>query len=342
MDSPEQKNTISQLDAKHGPINATPANVLVARSPAMARAIEQLGLAAQCSVPLTMVSEPGCDAVALARLVHQWSGMDAQAFALLDASSLPADRMEERLLDLLGAEWKSEPSTAAEMRRGQSTPFSQDTASRTHDDPGRRTLCVLEPARLERAAQRMLRSACANRVLKPRVIAIDSQMPKNRALAGEFDTLLAEVLSTFVVALPPLRERREDIAELVAQWLKDTVAENSPTVDPSALAVLAAYDWPGNLDELRAVLATANRRSSGGPSMQLSLKDLPRRFSKPEEIAQGRELDKPPPLDEILEQVEARMIRLALERFKGNKSQAAAFLGVSRARIIRAGGKEVS
>ena len=98
-------------------------------------------------------------------------------------------------------------------------------------------------------------------------------------------------------------------------------------VEPAALLALQRLPWPGNVRELAAALAEMAGRTAG---TRLGPGDVPRRLTpvKPADVPL-------PPLDATLENAERELLRAAAERFRGNKSKAAAALGVSRARFLR-------
>lgn len=296
-------------------------DALTAKSAAMRRAVEQLRLAAGSFVPATIVSEPGGESDLFARIVHHQSAVSAGSFAIVDAAVLQPELLETRFAELTALQ--TEDAGAAPSRRFQ-------------------TIVVIAPSRLERALQRSLADLAQDRTGRPRLIAIDEQSPKIRQRAGEMISDLANALSTLEIEVPPLRERVEDLSELVVGillQLDDASKASSPTVDPSMMAALAAYSWPGNIDELHAVLATALKRAT---TAVLTAKDFPKRILRAEDMVESEPSVRPPPLDKLLAEVESRMIRLALDRFAGNKSKAAEFLGISRARMIRAAGELTS
>ncbi len=147
---------------------------------------------------------------------------------------------------------------------------------------------------------------------------------------------LALQLSTITIALPALAERRDDIP-LLAQWfLEEANAESERQYtgfDESALDVLAAHPWMGNLDELSEIVRQA-RQYAEGPWVTAA--DLPESLRLAADAATYpvREVERIV-LDEYLETLERELIQRALRQAKGNKTQAAELLGVSRARLHR-------
>ena len=153
---------------------------------------------------------------------------------------------------------------------------------------------------------------------------------------GKFHADLAAMLSTIVIELPPLSQRREDIPLLAQMFLEECNASGKRQIggfSPAALDRLDAYHWPGNLDELAEIVAESHRRAAG---REIGPDDLPERIQiAARAVARPRRVDETIVLDEFLGRVERELIRRALARAKGNKSRAARLLGVTRPRLYR-------
>jgi DNA-binding NtrC family response regulator len=145
----------------------------------------------------------------------------------------------------------------------------------------------------------------------------------------------AEWLDLFEITVPPLRERAEDIPawlELLARrlgYLDD--GQDLRLLDPVSKLVLM-YPWPGNLDEMFLVV-----EEIGPVTGTLEAAQLPARLGHAVKMAG---LEQPPAerridLDQVLAEVERRLLRQALAKTRGNKSRAADLLGIWRARLIR-------
>lgn len=146
---------------------------------------------------------------------------------------------------------------------------------------------------------------------------------------------LAALLSTIEITVPPLADRTEDIPPLVELLLEELNREDKSNVQmaPDALDLLMIYQWPGELSELRHVVAKAHARCRG---QLITPQHLPRTLQHAVEHA-GAEEDRPQPidLDDYLSRVEAALVQRALELAGGNKAEAARLLGVSRPRLYR-------
>jgi DNA-binding NtrC family response regulator len=144
--------------------------------------------------------------------------------------------------------------------------------------------------------------------------------------AGRFRQDLLFRLNTIEIRIPPLRERREDIPVLAGYFLQQhnkRYRKQMNNFDPAAMQALLKYSWPGNIRELdhtieRAVLLAHSDR--------LRVEDLGLQAQK--ETPKGVE-------EMSLEEVEAFLIKKALDRYNGNVSQAAKALGLSRSALYR-------
>jgi two-component system response regulator HydG len=153
---------------------------------------------------------------------------------------------------------------------------------------------------------------------------------------GKFRRDLALVLSTLVVELPSLAQRPQDVPLLAQLLLEDINAQGQRQLGgftPEAMDQLVAYAWPGNLDELTAMVRDAHQRAEGA---------LVQRSDLPEQLSLAADaVAHPPPeeefvqLDAFLRQIEHELVARALGHAKGNKAQAARLLGISRPRLLR-------
>jgi len=145
------------------------------------------------------------------------------------------------------------------------------------------------------------------------------------------------LLTPLSIELPPLRRRGEDLPLLAQHFLEAMNPGSDKQVTGLAEGVLEKfreYNWPGNLDELAAVLEEARTACRGST---IGLGDLPFRFRSgldAQAVAPSATFS-PEPLEEYLARIEAEQIRRALKQSRQNKSKAAELLGVTRARLYR-------
>jgi len=158
-----------------------------------------------------------------------------------------------------------------------------------------------------------------------RLIAATNHDLEERIASGKFREDLYYRLNVFQIRVPPLRDRLDDIDELVPHFihrLNPLVGRRIRSVSPRALEILRGYRWPGNVRELRNVIERAMILSKGD---QLRVEDLPR------EIREGRPAKDPSPAS--LDDVEKAHIISVLEEMRGNIQKTAAVLGISRSTL---------
>jgi DNA-binding NtrC family response regulator len=169
-----------------------------------------------------------------------------------------------------------------------------------------------------------------------RVLATAQKALLPLAAEGGFPADLAVWFSTIVIELPPLAQRREDIPLLAQVFVEQLNAQGRKQIrgfSSEALDRMAAYDWPGNLDELAQVVAEAYTKSEGP---LISPADLPKMIHLAwEAAAYPRPIEETIVLDQFLKKIEQELLRRALRQAKGNKAKAARLLGVSRPRLYR-------
>ncbi len=143
---------------------------------------------------------------------------------------------------------------------------------------------------------------------------------------GSFNPELFFHLKSFEIYLPPLRERRRDIALLVryfSQYFSFQYAKKVPNISPMALNMLKDYYWPGNVHELREAMEYAILKNT---TNEITLKSLPEYLSNSKNIPEDVDL-----LGNCsLKEIERIHIERVLDRTRGNKSKAADFLQISR------------
>ena len=285
---------------------------LIGRGPAHRRLLEQVGAAAATSVPVLIVGEPGTGKRLVARIIHQQGPRRNAPLLPFDCAALPAEVLERELFGIA-------------------------------DDPGARprlilpdgsTLLLGDILDLPRDLQGRLAAFPDPRV---RLIATTARDPDEALKAERLRPDLYYALTTLVIRLRPLRERPDDLP-ILAQSLLERNNVNGERqrlgFEPLALDVLLGYDWPGNLRELARVVDAAHASASGD---WIEAEDLPAEIQGNLGAAYHPPPLPPPiePLDDLLTQVERRLIEGALQRARHNKSRAAELLGISRPRLYR-------
>jgi serine/threonine-protein kinase PknK len=284
---------------------------LVAYSEPMRALVRRLDGAAQEDAPVLLVAERGLPVAPLARELHVRSARAAEPLVVGECASVRSEHAAAALFG--GAE--SAPGWL-ELAAGGSVLLA-DLPALGRDDQG-----ALATALRTRAARRTHGGDAY--AFRARVVASCRRDPDELVAEG---ALAPELRSLFGVVLrvPPLRERVEDVSSLLLLALGQAarVLGKPPVgLEPAAQARLLAYGWPGNVEELYAVLELAVARSQGP---RVLCADLPA-------LGPGAVQDNP--LDTTLERVERRVLQRALERTAGNKSEAARLLGLKRTTFL--------
>ena len=289
-------------------------DALVGKGPAHRRLLEQVALAASsANLSVMLVGEPGTGKRTVARTIHGRSAGAHRPLIPLDADALTP-------LDLARALF-AEPD---------------ETVSATLRLPEGSTLLLTDVERLPRDIQARISAALETgadlRLIGTTAIDPDRSRRDDRLLPRLFFALTGLVLH-----LSPLRDRPDDFP-LLAQHLLERANRRGPRqrggFAPEAIDALIAYDWPGNLRELARVIEHAHARGSGDP---IGVDDLPAdiRGHLASAYMPPPILPTTTPLDDLLTQLERRLIEGALRLSRHNKSRAAELLEISRPRLYR-------
>jgi len=285
---------------------------LVGDSPAAKRAQAQVALAMGSRSHILVVGPKGSGREHLARTLHYGGPQE---------SAPPLVPMNCELLD-------------ADLLRTTVTAFVHRCAELATEQPP--ALLLLEVDQLDREAQAELAGFLKIAELDLYAIATARRPLIDLAETDQFRHDLACQLSTLVVELPPLSDRREDIP-LLAQFFVEQInaqgkVQRSGFTD-EALDRLAAYPWPGNVDELAEMVAQAHRQAEGP---MIAASELPQRIGLAADAAAHPHVEEEPiVLTDFLNQVETELIQRALTKAKGNKTKTAKLLGMNRARLLR-------
>jgi transcriptional regulator with PAS, ATPase and Fis domain len=214
---------------------------------------------------------------------------------------------------------------------------ASDWLERAERDPRSPSAVILKGVDcLTAEMQASLANLIADGRFTPRMIGTAASSLDDLARQGDFLPALASELSTIVITIPPLSARLEDLP-LIAQALVE--AENArggkqlAGFTAEAIDQCMLYSWPGELRELADVVRAAFQQAEG-PG--ITPRDFPDFFRH----VRGAEANRPTPeerivLDDYLAQIELELIQRALEKAKGNKTKAAALLGMNRPRFYR-------
>ncbi len=300
------------------------AHPVIGASPAMREVFELVRRAAPTDANVLISGESGVGKELVARLLHAQSQRAAEVFMSVDLGAVSATLFESELFG---------------HRKGAFTDARDDRAGR-FQAASKGTLFLDEIGNLPLHLQAKLLSALEQRTVTPlgsdRAVAVDVRLvcATNKPLvelarAGDFRDDLLYRINTVEIRVPPLRERRGDIAPLFEHFVEVYAQKyNLPAkrLSRAALKRLEAYLWPGNVRELRHAVERALIMSD---SPTLDAGDF--LLAPPQTTPSGAlKID-----DYNLEAVEQRVIRAALEKHGGNVSRAARELGITRTSLYR-------
>jgi DNA-binding NtrC family response regulator len=288
------------------------------------RLVEQVRLAAASTPPVLIVGESGTGKRQVARTIHHNGPGRHQPLIPFDCQALPSEILERELFGTNKFP-ESEPEGLP--------PIGGTSRPRLSLGDGSSVL-ICEILMLPRDLQSRLAASLDTPV---RLLATTSLDPEIAVQNEQLRPDLYFALTTLVIRLQPLRQRRAELPAL-AQHLLDRANERGGDqktgFTPQALSALTAYDWPGNLRELARVIDFAH--SVGGKPL-VAVEDLPAsiRGNLSDGYPSTPHSNAIKPLDELLTEVERRLIETGLKQARGNKSRAAEFLGISRPRLYR-------
>ncbi len=314
-DSEAQRLRSELLEVRHRLLDRYGLDSLVGHGPAHRRLLDQVVAAAASTVPVLVLGESGTGKRLVARTIHQLGATSQAPFVPLDCAALPPEVLERVLFG-------SADDTAGPSLLPALAP------------PEGSTLQVGDLMDLPRDIQARLAAALDLRI---RLIATTTLDPDAAVAADRLRPDLYYAITTLVIRLRPLRERLEELPVLAQHFLERANSRGGRQrggFRDEAMETLLQYDWPGNLRELSRVIEDAHGVGQGDA---IEAGDLPAaiRGHLGAAYVPPAALPSVTPLDEILTEVERRLIENALTRSRQNKSRAAELLGISRPRLYR-------
>ncbi|MDA7979910.1 MAG: sigma 54-interacting transcriptional regulator [Pirellulales bacterium] len=282
-------------------------------SAARERVAHQVEMLAATPSAATIIGPLGAPRSALAEYLHASTQSHQRGrFLALDCGQIPWDELQESVFSFLAA---GEPT-------GESTI---DTILLDSLD---------EIPELEQHVAGEFISRLGREV---RLLAATKSSLQTLAQQGTFDERLAAMLGTAELVIPPLTARREDIpltAQAHVEFLNAASQCQRAGFSKSAMDDLCLGSWPGDVAELNAVVAMAHQHAA---AEEISRDDLPEAFSRALQASSESVVQPLAPIDleAYLAEIEATLIRRALDHAKGNKTKAAELLGMTRPRLYR-------
>ena len=274
---------------------------------------------------------PGVGKEIAARMIHQWSPRARAPFIVLSAAMMSPDRVEE---ELFGSESEGTIRPGLLEHAHGGTLFLDEIADMPLTTQAKILRVLTDQSYSRVGGQRAVK-------VDVRVLSATSRNLQDEIAAGRFREDLYYRLNVVPVRLPALRERREDIPELVSHFLARIAAERrmaAPTISEEAMAALQAHDWPGNVRQLRNIIERTIILAPGDRVSCIEVDLLPAEILDNQNAMGGASTAMAimgSPLREARESFEREYLKIQIRRFSGNISRTASFIGMERSALHR-------
>ena len=320
-------------------------DALVGQGPAMQQVKTLIQQVAQTDATVLILGESGTGKEVVAQTLHAVSERAQKPFVPINCGAIPGELLES---ELFGHE-KGAFTGAITARKGR---FElAEKGSIFLDEIGDMPL-PMQVKLLRVLQERMYERVGGNKSFQcdVRVIAATHRHLETHIADGHFREDLFYRLNVFPIEMPALRERPEDIPDLLRFMFEKMQSQSRPVpqLTDSAMVALQHYDWPGNVRELGNL---AERLSILFPDQPVELADLPERYQV--ELPEGAQLNTPQTLEKAaapmtdtpdmadgldlksyLVEMEIKLIEQALAQTQGNVSQAAKLLQTNRTTLV--------
>jgi transcriptional regulator with GAF, ATPase, and Fis domain len=335
------QSQVEELKSKLEPVNL--GGQLIGNSPAFRKAYTLIQKVAQTQATVLLTGETGVGKERFARALHELSSRADKPFVAVNCAALPAELIESELFGVeKGAYTGAHAARAGRFERADGGTLLLDEVGEMPMAAQTKLLRVLQEGEIERVGSETTRK------VNVRLVAATNVDLEQAVQAGRFRADLMYRLNVYPICIPPLRERKADIEPLAQAMLARFCALHGKRVlgfEERALQALRQHDWPGNVRELEnlvergVILALQAGRvelehlfPNQPDAAQTSLDAhgrLARLPSVQDDELSTRILDSGSSLDEI----EGRVLDHAVTRARGNLSEAARLLGLTRPQL---------
>ena len=309
------------------------ATTLIGNSGAILHLRQTIEKVAPTNSRILIVGPSGADKELTARTIHAMSSRAASPFVVLNAAAITPERME---LELFGTEQlngQGRKIGALEEAHG-GTLFIDEIGDLPRETQNK-IMRVLVDQTFQRAG------GTVKIEVNVRIITSTTRNLEAEITAGRFREDLYHRLSVVPIRVPPLTERREDVAELVAYFMEQiSQATGLPKrrIGDDAMAVLQTHDWPGNVRQLRNNVERLMILAGGDVDAVITADMLPQDVGSMVPAmpkGAGGEHLMGMPLRDAREAFEREYLRAQISRFSGNISRTAEFVGMERSALHR-------
>lgn len=305
---------------------------ILTQSPLMKKILETAEQIAQSNATVLIEGESGTGKELMAHRIHELSQRKAKTFVPVHCASLTDTLLPSELFGHeKGAFTGATDRKIGRFERAHGGTLFLDEIGEISQETQIKLLRVLQESEIERVG--------GTKTIKVdvRLILATNKKLSDEVAKGNFREDLYYRINVIYLKMPPLRERKEDIPLLAKHFIEQFSRQNHKKIsglDDEALKALAAYDWPGNIRELKNIIERMVVLATG---KTLTLRNIPDDLR----TSANRKEDEPSldqigsPQHENLEAMEKMMIKRTLAAVEGNKSLAAKKLGISRRTLYR-------
>jgi len=318
----EVRHLRTTLDRKYG------FESIVGRSPKLLHVLDLASRAAQSNSTVLIRGETGTGKELLAKAIHRNSPRKDRPFATINCGAIPKDLLESELFGYTkGSFTGAMGNKPGKVEMADGGTLFLDEIGELPTELQVKLLRLIQEGQIDKVG------ATSTVEVDVRIIAATHRDLHSMIEDAVFRQDLYYRLAVITLEIPPLRERADDIPELVQNLFVKIKAKQNRSelrLDASLLPYFCGYRWPGNVRELENVLERLVVLTMGD---EVRLADLPEFLRVQRPVLEALHLELPPQ-GISLEAVEKELISRALSKFEGNQTQAARYLDISRRTLI--------
>ncbi|MEJ2504366.1 MAG: sigma-54 dependent transcriptional regulator [Gemmatimonadota bacterium] len=303
---------------------------IIAKSPAMKKAVETATKVARYPSPVLITGESGTGKELIARLIHDQSDRADQAFIAVNCGAIPENLLESELFGYVrGAFTGADRDKPGLFEAASGGTLFLDEIGEMPPSLQVKLLRVLQESEVRRLGE------SRSRKVDCRIVSATNRNLEDEVKEGNFRKDLYFRIAVVPIHLPPLRQRNEEIPLLARHFVdryNRALGVEVEGVEPEAMKILLDYPFTGNVRELENVIERAMVLAEG---TRLGVDDLPHHVQSPVRPLEGGDLGD----DELSVKkhgavLERRLIQKALERTGGNRTRAAELLELSSRALL--------
>jgi transcriptional regulator with PAS, ATPase and Fis domain len=326
----QQEQEIRKQLARRGHVTKYRLEGVVGESRAFKQVMDKVKRYARADSTVLLSGETGVGKEVFAHLIHSLSARSKGPFVAVNCAAIPENLLESELFGYVEGAFtgarKGGKAGLFELAHG-GTLFLDEIGEMAASLQARLLRVLQEGEVMRLGDERMI-------PVNVRVIAASNRDLEEMVREGEFRADLFYRINVLHIAIPPLRERREDIPLLCRHFLQELKANAPHEVcgfDPEAMAFMQKYHWPGNIRELRNLV---ERAMILAPGAWITAETVAEAGGKAfQDMQMGGRLNEPGPVN--LHDYETRHIMRVMEQVGGNQSEAAKILGIGRTTLWR-------